>query len=344
MAVKKVPLYQSTSDKIYVDEYGFIGKQFDCSITGAIKVNDVRREERASISNTYIKKKDEKTGSDFSRLTVCDLLNVFDLELYFERATRYRGYYGSGDPIKEEDLIKVEKILGVSVSALRQNIVAKPNKKEELIALLEKEVYDLPFDYKKDHLFDYEIKEGMRVYYSNKTWEVLTVYSQPNIKGELCKIKNLTTGKEEIVDCSLYNSYGQLSSARLEKVPYEKYPARKNELDIFNKEVRECDLQPYWEQDQQKGNLYWQGIEEAMLYNVYVYKYRKNDALAKKLYLLEKIEVERNKHWITIDELIGKNYVVRIEAENRQGEQIAISRGIPINFEGKTNGILHYWK
>ena len=60
MAVKKVPLYQSTSDKIYVDEYGFIDKQYGCSITGFIKVNDVRSEERASISNTYIKKKDEK--------------------------------------------------------------------------------------------------------------------------------------------------------------------------------------------------------------------------------------------------------------------------------------------
>ena len=63
------------------------------------------------------------------------------------------------------------------------------------------------------------------------------------------------------------------------------------------------------------------------------------DSLEKKLYLLEKFAVDRNKCWITLDNLFGNNYIVQIEAENRSGLPVALSRGIPIQMPSKTNQI-----
>ena len=62
----------------------------------------------------------------------------------------------------------------------------------------------------------------------------------------------------------------------------------------------------------------------------------------KKLYLLEEFEIDRNKHWLTIDNLYGENYIIRLTAENRNGIPIAISRGIPVKFAGKENKA-QYW-
>ena len=58
--------------------------------------------------------------------------------------------------------------------------------------------------------------------------------------------------------------------------------------------------------------------------------------------MLEEFEVDRNKHWITIDNLYGGNYIIRLTAEDRKGMPIAVSRGIPVKFAGKENE-LQYW-
>ena len=89
--------------------------------------------------------------------------------------------------------------------------------------------------------------------------------------------------------------------------------------------------------------MYWQPIEDAARYKVSLYKYREGEKIEKKLYLLEEFNVDRNKHWLTIDNLYGTNYIVRITAEDRSGMPIAFSRGIAIKFAGKESKV-QYWK
>jgi hypothetical protein len=134
-------------------------------------------------------------------------------------------------------------------------------------------------------------------------------------------------------------------------LPYKKYPERLNELVQFNDEIRERELNPLWgfgsysipnghgssNYTMSSGNLYWQKMEEAASYTVSLYKYYPNKDVEKKLYLLEEFEVDRNKHWLTINNLFGNNYIIRIKAENRSGGILAVSRGIKIKWANTTN-------
>ena len=95
-------------------------------------------------------------------------------------------------------------------------------------------------------------------------------------------------------------------------------------------------LAPFVEKiaDQSKeANLYWLPIEEASEYTVSLYKKRNNDAdqQKNKVYFLQRFEIDRNKHWLTLNDLIGKGYIIILEAENRQGQIIAKTRGINLD-------------
>ena len=84
---------------------------------------------------------------------------------------------------------------------------------------------------------------------------------------------------------------------------------RDYEEEVFDSELCEFKLSSFWVQCQAgnyKGNLYQQPIEEAASYKVSLYKYRFEEFVEKKLYLLEEFEIDRNKHWLTIDNLYGK--------------------------------------
>ena len=203
-------------------------------------------------------------------------------------------------------------------------------------------------------LMDFEIKQDMLVACKNeggrlKTWKVVELYHQPNYQNMLCKLQSITDATIMEIPCYPLDSNGKritnndtYAKKTLYKVPYVEYTQRKNELEVFDIEIREAELNPFWVQSAAgsgKGNLYWQPIEEASQYTVSLYKYRPMDSLEKKLYLLEKFVVDRNKRWITLDNLFGNNYIVQIEAENRNGLPVALSRGIPIQMPSKTNQI-----
>jgi hypothetical protein len=116
---------------------------------------------------------------------------------------------------------------------------------------------------------------------------------------------------------------------------------------MFNDEICERELSPLFEMRKEggKGNLYWQPIEEAASYKVSLYKYRFEEFVEKKLYLLEEFEVDRNKHWLPINNLFGNNYIIRIKAEDRSGGILAVSRGIKIKWTNTTNEQKpEYWK
>ena len=180
---------------------------------------------------------------------------------------------------------------------------------------------------KQRRLWAHEIKEGLRVQYGDQgTFVVTKVFDQPNKEDKLCVIERLI--KKEGQE----NSFEITLNQRLVTVPYEKYDEKPDELTVFNQPIKEIDLAAFCEFEAGSANLYWQPLVEASGYTVSLYKkYVDNYTLYKhEIYLLEQYSVERNRCWFTINNLIGSNYFVIIEAEDRSGAVIARTRGIKI--------------
>ena len=279
-----------------------------------------------------------------------ELIDVFKLELYvLKDRLNNNNYYGYRNSYPtQSEVSKLDNIKKVTLNWQNESVEGAPNDKKAITEFLSKEVYEYSDDFNKsEYLYDYEIEEKQFVRFKQGgTYKVVEVYPQPNKENMLCRVCLVVNGSTKDIPCSTYSSGKQQQvSTTLYKVPYGKYPERINELDIFDSELCELRLNPFWVQCQagnHKGNLYWQPIEEAASYKVSLYKYRFDEFVEKKLYLLEEFEVDRNKHWLTIDNLYGENYIIRLTAENRNGMPIAISRGIPVKFAGKENKA-QYW-
>lgn len=340
MGCKKIKLFQTTQSRVYSDEYGFVDSKVAYSITA--EVNSNNRVVQQNYSCVFIKKE----NNQYVEIKNNDLKNLFELELYFEK------YYGHSYGYSySKNYIKIDKIIDVTISWNGQQ--AKASEKEYDI-LLDTEVYETDINNFQD-LQWYEIKDGLPVVYQGKTWKVEEVFYQPNVENKLCKIvswkndKCLWIGRGFRLIDENGKSNNDSGDHKLYKVPYYEYPKIENELTIFNDEIRERQLDPFFvlEKERNKGNLFWQSLDEACRYIVSIYKYRPADFVEKKLYLLEKRIVERNQHWCTIENLFWGNYICRIEAENRNGEIIAKSRGIAIQYVSNSNdseNLPKYWR
>ena len=335
MAGKKIKLFQATS-RVYTDEYGFLNGKVSYLITAEINSNN--RVIQQNYNCVYIKMENNK----YIEITNHDLKNLFELELYIEN----NNYYGYN-----KSYTKIDKIIDVAITWNKQQ--AKASEKEYDL-LLDTEVYETDIN-SFQVLQWYEIKDGLPVVYQGKTWMVEEVFYQPNIENKLCKIVSWKNDKCLWIsrEFQLIDEEGKCNNNsgdhKLYKVPYYEYPKIENELTMFNEEIRERQLDPFFvlEKEGHKGNLFWQSLNEACRYIVSIYKYRPAAFVEKKLYLLEKRIVERNQCWCTIENLIGANYIVRIEAENRNGEIIAKSRGIALKYVSASNGDENkpeYWR
>ena len=358
MKCKKTSLAEATKEVVYSDVYGFVNSKVSCSIVFNYERKDpynsrnIKREISLSGDKVYIK----KPGSLFAELSNKDVANIFKIDIYIlKNRVEGNGYYSYSDATPtEQNVVKIDSIKKVSLEWQNESVEGAPNNNKAITEFLSKEVYEYSDEFNKsEYLYDYEIKEKQFVRFNKDTYrqidygtyQVVEVYPQPNKENKLCKVCSVVNGNTKDIICSSYSSgKQQQTSTTLYKVPYEKYPDRTNELDIFDYEICERKLSPLFERCKEgdKGNLYWQPIEEAASYKVSLYKYRFEEFVEKKLYLLEEFEVDRNKHWLTIDNLYGENYIIRLTAESREGMPIAISRGIPVKFAGKENKV-QYW-
>lgn len=324
MECKKIKLFEATQSKVYSDEYGFVDSRVGYEIIAKIKRNG------RTIQYEYNRAYKKSENGQYTEITVNDLKNIFDLELYANDSWPYGRY------------IKINKIIEVAIFwGGDKKIQAKESIKEQLDVLLNTEVYEV-YDYKKETLLPYEIKEGLPVIYQGRTWKVEELFHTPNVENKLCKIVSWKNDQSAYISCGFQlideagRSVNTSGDHKFYKLPYYKYSAPENELERFNEEIRENELAPYLVYGNDRGALFWQPLEDASRYIVSVYKYRSDRSVKKKLYLLEKNIIERNKCWFRIDEIIGAKYILRLEAENRDGEIIGKSRGIAIKFENNT--------
>lgn len=162
------------------------------------------------------------------------------------------------------------------------------------------------------------LKIGDKYYYqpNNCSCEVTKIYDYPNKDCLLFDVKLVPSGLETITI---------KEAKRVYILPY----LEKNELDCFNESLDELHLQPYVTRDNNSKiyNVIWQPIDSAARYIVSLYK-TVELSYKEKIYHLKDYEVDRADNFISIDGLVGDNFVFVVKAEDRSGKEIARSRGI----------------
>ena len=341
----------------YSNQFGYIKNDgrnnnlnisIDCSIYRMVKTEVYRnrrydyieQEERRNCSLDLTSIYKHVVDSRYDRINPKDFLDDKIEAFYASEWDSNRMWVNPNNPFKIE--FKSFSINGIPISDI-----------DGFKKGLKSSVYVLPMEHVEEPLYDYEAKVGDYVVSKSpkknnckQTFLVKEVYDQPNEGDLLCKLYSEYDGDEFDATCG---------KAFLWKLPYKEYDERVNELAQFNDEIRERELNPLWEigsytmtsggdynshtssHAMSSGNLYWQKMEEAASYTVSLYKYYPNKDVEKKLFLLEEFEVDRNKHWLTINNLFGNNYIIRIKAEDRSGGILAVSRGIKIKWTNTTN-------
>lgn len=324
--MKKVKLTEATSVRLYSDIYGWVSSAF--FVEYEVPNRYARNKKRLALNQVFIKK---GNGHHYNA-TIQNLMDNRDELFYEEYDYTGRKFY--------------KKIEGSQITVSWQGITTKKE-------LSKVEVYEIDAETPYRVLMDYEIHKGLLVMFAVEngvskdknragTYVVTECFEQPNRENKFCIVEPLVTFEGDQRNAIVINT----ESKQLYTVPYAEYAAMPNELDVFNHPICEPELQSLMrceadghQSSIKKANLFWQPIEEASAYTVSLYYYNSSEQLKNKLYLLQRFEVERNVHWLTIENLMGNcKFIVMLEAEDRQGNIIARTRGIDV-----ANGKPQWW-
>lgn len=330
---QKISLRDAVGKVIFDDEWGFI--KFDGRITYSIGGQD--------ISYYYF-----DSGSNKKQLTNNNIRDIFSKMLYY-RNPYYGRYYGSD----QEEYIKitVEEITvtinqnnryGYSSNANRfsqqRSFVIKKQDKKRLEYLryvwICDEIQDEKFNpdtFLKQPLFK-DLKVDDEVLVNGKKHLIGIVYEQPNESGRMFYAKPNYEGAEDEAINVTFND-------KVYVLPYKEQPTP--ETKQFNICKDEFVLSPYAVKTGQLLNVYWNKIDDASEYVVSLYK-NFDRPYMQKVYHLKDYVVGRNDGFVSIDGLTDEGYIVTVKAENRSGEEIALSRGIDVKGNGRN--VPQYWK
>lgn len=187
-----------------------------------------------------------------------------------------------------------------------------------------------------------ELKEINNIKYFTPGKKVF-VDSEEGGEGVILRLKEFCFNeKKAIFEVKLYDgriidvnffgetekdSYGREKTVKTLKAIEKKDYVQKSELQILNESLGEDKLNPFVRCIPNGLNIYWQPVEEAAGYTVELYSWWE-ESVADKLYLMEKRSIERNIFYTTFINLSHGMYYVRVIAEDRKGEKIAVNKAI----------------
>ena len=309
MSAKKVPICEAINQVIYSDTYGLVS----LSICG-IKINDGKGKEITE--RIYFS--DQRGNYYLLRDRIAFFMaNDWDTttSLYIMNPLKKNNYWGSYDhlqPGSEQALefASITVMVQYGSDAHREELKFKSKKEMDKYFVLVSET-----GFQKKHPLLGEIKVGEKYYYEGMgTVMVDEIYPYPQRNNHFCKVSNSSGVTRDIgIDCT--NFYF---------LPTE---SRKSVLSVLDESVNELALFPYVVKEDKNLNVYWKPIEEAAEYIVSLYRVITFNG-EKDLYHLSDYVVDRNECFFSIDGLIGATFIVRVTAENRNGEVIAKSRGM----------------
>lgn len=277
--------------------------------------------------NPHTREKSE----DLYPMHTYSLDSIFSFNFYkYEPKTQRNYYYGQPNQIKIDDARKLTVKYKIDIkydiiSIDANGRAASINKQESLIISNMHELPDIKVWATKDNVGSYalpvlmDLQEGQKYFYvGSGICEVIKVYDYPNKQSNnICRIVFANGAEQDVL----------IGDKRFVYIPTE----YRDELLQFNITLNELALQPIMQCDKEHNliNVMWQPIETAARYVVKLYRYV-NDENRRKVYFLKDYEVDRNEHFLSINDLIINGHFVVVVAENRSGEVVARSRGIDI--------------
>ncbi len=274
-----------------------------------------------------------KRSVDLYRVYEYSLETLFDLKFYRHKSETQQNYYygGAPNPIRLDRAKKISNIK-YNVVVNYQTVYVDINgnsstqsKKKTFIISKKEELQDITVWATKDQVKAYvmptlmDLQKGQKYYYIGQgVCEVVEVYDYPNKQSNtVCRIVFANGAEQDIT----------IGDKRFVYIPLE----YKSELLQFNKTLNELALQPVMQRNQEHNliNVMWQPIENAARYVVKLYRYV-NTENRRKVYFLKDYEVDRNEHFLSINDLIVNGHIIVVVAENRSGEVVAQSRGIDV--------------
>ena len=274
-----------------------------------------------------------RKSEDLYRVYEYSIETLFDLKFYRHKPKTQQNYYygGTPNPIRLDSAEKISDIryeVVVNYQAVyvdENGRSSTKNKNKTFIISKKDELQDITVWATKDKVTAYsmpvlmDLQKGQKYYYIEQgVCEVVEVYDYPNKQSNIiCKVVFANGAEKDIA----------IGDKRFVYIPLD----YKSELLQFNKAINELTLQPVMQRNQEHNliNVMWQPIEDAARYVVKLYRYV-NTENRRKVYFLKDYEVDRNEHFLSINDLIVNGHIIVVVAENRSGEVVAQSRGIDV--------------
>ena len=274
-----------------------------------------------------------RKSEDLYRVYEYSLETLFDLKFYRHKPKTQQNYYygGTPNPIRldsAEEISNIKYNVVVNYQTVYVDIngnSSTQSKKKTFIISKKEELQDITVWATKDQVKAYvmptlmDLQEGQKYFYiGSGVCEVVKVYDYPNKQSNnVCRIVFANGVEQDVL----------IGDKRFVYIPLE----YKSELLQFNKTLNELALQPVMQRNQEHNliNVMWQPIEDAARYVVKLYRYV-NTENRRKVYFLKDYEVDRNEHFLSINDLIVNGHIIVVIAESRSGEIVAQSRGIDV--------------
>lgn len=177
-----------------------------------------------------------------------------------------------------------------------------------------------------------DLKVGQSVFHKNLgKCTIVKIYEEPDMEDRMIDIQAINQEVRTI-------KFSGSDSDAVYKIPYQSPITSESEQ--FNTCKNEIQLSPYMMTGDKQINIYWRQLTNAARYIISLYK-RCERPYLQEVYHLKDYIVERGEGYLPIKDLLGRDYIVVVKAENRSGEIIAQSRGITIS--GSQN-FPQFWK
>ena len=272
-----------------------------------------------------------RESKDLYRVYEYSIETLFDLKFYRHKPQTQQNYWHGGTPntIKLDSAEEISNIrYNVEVNYRAVYVDSNGNsstqsKNKTFIISKKEELQDITVWATKDQVKAYvmpvlmDLQKGQKYYYIEQgVCEVVKVYDYLNT-NIICKVVFANGAEKDIA----------IGDKRFVYIPLD----YKSELLQFNESKNELKLQPILQVNQGHSliNVMWQPIEDAARYIVKLYRYVNTDN-RRKVYFLKDYEVDRNVHFLSVNDLVVDNHIVVVVAENRSGEIVAQSRGIDV--------------
>ena len=329
MSWERVNLFDCLGREVFMDEYGFCHLEFNGILINGLSTSDLFKYNE---SNKRYERYIFGQEGNYSK----ELENLFKLDFAKRKMMNqpYYGYvYGYGNDILSPDQATKVKINTITIqismhyystfgnngSGIRQEKVSDTI---ELESAKDIKKYMCWFEQGANYL-----SFKMVILPETKVDDEFYLVGVGKVKvSKICEYPNKDENVCEVIDAENKRHLVNKNS-EVFYLPYDNIPDEYKEL---NQSLNELKLSPYLIRHNEPNhiyNVYWNKIEEASCYHVILYKLL-NIRNARRVLQIADYEIDRNTCYLALDKLADRDFVFKVQAEDRNGNIIAESRGM----------------